>query len=89
MLKLQLFAAIAFVLIACCFAAAGRAATAAAVHPNIVVILADDMGYGDVKCNYPRRKNSHAAPRPVGVAGHAIHRRARPRRRSARQPAMP
>ncbi len=29
--------------------------TAADRHPNIVVIYADDLGYGDVLCNNPRR----------------------------------
>ena len=41
---------IAFALLPCVIHAAEVA------KPNIVVILADDLGYGDVKCNYPAGK---------------------------------
>ena len=43
---------VACISIACTIAADIVAAPAGDDHPNIVVILADDMGYGNVKCNY-------------------------------------
>ncbi len=49
---MQPLAFFASLVMTCCVAADIHAASDSGDRPNVVVILADDMGYGDVKCNY-------------------------------------
>lgn len=47
---------IILLLLSCCLSFAGPAAQAAGDKPNIIVFLADDMGYGDPQCLNPDSK---------------------------------
>ncbi len=52
-------------------AIASPVARAAAPHPNIIVILVDDMGFSDLGCY--GSGDSHAEPRCARGRGAAIH----------------
>ena len=54
-----------------------EAASALRANPHIVIILVDDMGYGDPGCYNPESKIPTPNIDSAGARGHAVHRRAR------------
>ena len=64
------------VLAAICFLPALPAPEQQKRPPNLVIVLADDMGFGDPDVLQPAVEDCHAVYRQAGRAGHAVHRHA-------------
>lgn len=60
----------------CFLCGLSAAAATAAAQPNILLILADDLGYGACALLQRPIEGRYAAPRPARRAGNALHRHA-------------